>query len=106
MKNKHIKITNLPRDINPEELFEERCFQEYGQCPFCGCAKRGRPRDSSNPFSSRTGVDSELKYVDAIITIKFIYQYCCNECGAEWESPRFSTKYLDTKYYLKKGKLQ
>lgn len=104
-KEKKIKITKLPKELDPSDMFEERCFQEYGQCPFCGCTKRGYLKDTTvvSLDGNRGGVDVKDFHLRGVS--KFTYEYKCNECGAEWESPKFPMKYLRADYYLKKGKL-
>jgi len=101
-KNKNeIEIVNLPRDLNLEQLFKDRLFKEFGKCPFCGCDKK-RYTDPDIIFKNR-GIAEYLRTSIGFFSNKCYVNYNCNECGAEWNSPKYPAKYLSLKYYKNKG---
>ena len=101
--NEDIKITRLPKILDPNRMMEEKIFGIYGSCPFCGENKKwdfhngvdsdgievsfvlegwyGKHDQDSNPFSI-------LRFWEKDIYWKR-QSFICHTCGAMWKSSAY-----------------
>lgn len=98
----NIKITKLPKMLDPNRMMEEKIFRKYGVCPFCG---ENKEWDFRNGFDSN-GVEvlpitdswygkrdegsifSIFNFKEKNMHLKRDH-YECHTCGAEWKSPPY-----------------
>lgn len=83
-----IKITKLPKAIDPVEILRKKMFEKYRKCPFCG------NEENIYVFTKRwwgkKNPDEWYKFWEKNHDWE-MYHYECARCKAKWSAEPFRT---------------
>lgn len=83
-----IKITKLPKAIDPAKILKEKMEKKYLKCPFCG--NEENVLFFTTKWWGKKNPDEWYKFWERSHYWE-MYHYECMECGAKWCGEPFRT---------------